>query len=367
MAEIKVLYRLSPEGQVSALRAGRNVGMKQTIILRSPDHIPPEAPADIIARVMGWKLPDVLDTAGLADSVKDLAEATTLLARTLDPESNPDISVENATPELWELAVSLCGPPNKSGQASILCGYDASESGDTIVGFTVVWNSRQNRFDVTPTWKYQPYNVMRTAAELLLDERDRRATKTELSDAAFRDAEEQARAYNEEVHRAMLERTYEKSARIVEETREYAHLPEVAHLAALVGNNDREALVDGELIGASPCNKATRAVYRAKEAAADAEMKSWIAEYGSTLLRAHLRNGIDVPDLYQAERLQHALPGWKFARDSYTPNRIPELREYQHLELVQQRHPEAKLGFTDGFHVPMLPFMGMMVYYPVVR
>lgn len=109
MAQIVIQYPLSTEGKVAALAAGVNAGDTQTIILRSPGHKAPEAPADVVARVTGSAPVEPADarTPGLVEAVEALVASTALLIRMLDPGSQANVTVEDASPELWELAVSL--------------------------------------------------------------------------------------------------------------------------------------------------------------------------------------------------------------------------------------------------------------------
>lgn len=367
MAEISVYYRLSAEGKAAALLAGRNAGDMQRIILRSPGHVQSEAPADVVARIMGWKLPEVSESpATLLEAVKGLAEATTLLVQVLNPEASLNVVVEDATPDLWELAVSLALTYEK-GNSSVACGFD-SEYGSVTTGYTVVFDQKHSRFKVDSTRAYRHMDRLYTAAELLPTEGLRRATLEVCAKNANAEAAEKMQEYNATKAAEALEWPYRRAVDFLEANSEFSDLPEVAALAALVAAGERTAFLDrgGEK---SPLAKAEAAKAEAKVAASRAMKGEWIAEHGSALLRRLFEEGLDIDSQYADERLAIECPGWVWGgaenRGGYA--RKPTLAEYEWYDVVKATSPDAVLGLVGGDNgkcVPVRRYMNRTIYRP---
>jgi hypothetical protein len=368
MAEIHVRYKLSDKGKEAALAAGRNAGRDQLIVLRSPGHVPPEAPADVIARVLGLVKPDVPadPPADLVAAVKGLTEATLLLAQVLDPSTTRNVVVEDASPELWGLAVSLA-KTNDKGASTVAVGYD-DESGYATVGYTILHDRRCDVFSPSPETERRWLDAPATAAVLLPAERDRRAALKILAAEADVRAALAATEYSERMGREKRDHRYERAVSFLKHNAAYADLPEVAALAALVAADDRTALL-GTTKGWShvtPEDVAQEAVNNAKRAAERAVKGAWIAAHGSEHLRLLFDRDMSFESEYERERLAFEHPGWQFGGEtlSSSMSRQPTVAEFAYCDAVIAANPGAVMGWHDRKYVPVQKYMNRTIYLP---
>lgn len=368
MAEIHILYRLSIVGQKAALLAGKNAGAMQTIILRSPGHDTPEAPTDVLARVLkiAEKMPEAPPSdAKLADVAKALTSSILILAQSMDPTLTRNLTVEEASPDLWEMATKMA-ITDKSGVSSIRVNHD-NDLGSVTTGFSVRHDTHKNIFQVEAETTYSALDRLYMAEEILTLEKIRRENLSLAYDAACMDAEAQKNAYNAAETEKQTQRVLESANRFLEQYGDYASLPEVIALRSFIEKKDfaRNAF--------EPENNAETAVRRAKEAATLEEKKAWVKTYGSERTQRLAKENLPFDSEYQEERLHLDMPGWKYGGE-YPPSGIrpPTLGELRLLDTA--RAETFTSDKVDGDCVlrwvhplkeyrPGRRFMGRQVYY----
>lgn len=367
MAEIHVFYHLSDNGKVAALAAGRNAGDRQHIVLRSPGHVAPEAPIDVLSRVLKFaeRLPDAPATnASLVDVAKGLTAAVAVLAQALDPSTAQNVTVEDASPETWALATGLA-VTNKDGFSAVAIGYDTNYFAATV-GYSVYHETRRNVFEVKPDQEMRPSDRLLTAAEALPLEFARRAALAPLLAEAQAEAERQAAAYNAEKAEESLQSYSNQATSFLERNMEYADLPEVVSLQALVDAGDRAALVGS--YETRPQEIAEKAVTKAKTAKTLMERRMWVDQYGSERTKRLAAEGLNFESEYQEERLQLEMSGWKYGGEYPSSNsRKPTLGELRLLDFARQATSEEVtlrwVGTYDkGGYRPGRRFMDRHVY-----
>lgn len=383
MAQITVIYLLSPEGQRTALAAGRNSGEKQVILLMSPDHKPPTPPAELLADIT--QKAAQMNEAGAGKDMttvaRSLIEAITLFAKVLDPSVQQDVTVETATPELWAQAVSIAKMDNE-GTCLLPIRIDTEHLTETT-GYTVESRGSYGgtRFEVTPqNDRGNRYARLMTAAELIPPEVGRQKYLKELASIRYEEAKQKAAEWNEALQKEERDRTLREAQSRLDDAKDFAHLPEVQRLAALVSAQDIVALRESGMLSG-----VLQAISRAKDRQVkDAEM-AWVMAHGSEYLQRLYGSGHPDETLYRKERLALELPGWKFGgKDggSRKPT-LDELRFYDEVcqrivkgewapglsasDLAEKAYPRVRLGITSDnrFGVPVFTFMGWGIYLPL--
>lgn len=370
MAEIHVFYHLSSAGQAAALLAGRNAGEEQRIILRSPGHVAPEAPVDVLTRVL--KLTEQLPSettnkdAGLKDVVQGLTATIAVLAQTLDPATMRNVTVEDASPETWELATKLA-VTNKDGGSAVAIGYD-TEYGGAITGYRVDHDTRRNVFEVKPETKMMPSDRLLTAAEALPLEVARREALVPLLAQANAEAEAQAAAFNAKKAADSARYTLDNARSFLERNSEFAGLPEVIAVQALVDAGDVEGLSKYDHRDSTrPVDLADRAISKLKTEREVQGKKDWVAAHGSEHLRLLVAGDFAHWEAdYREERLRFEMPGWKYGSDYPGDRRKPTLGELRLFEEAKKLVPDVSLRWVGDYHKgvyrPGTQFLGQNVY-----
>lgn len=370
-AHILVLYRLSEQGRTAALSAGINAGEVQTIVLRAPGYEVPEAPADAV-KAMVDAASATLDAAKDAPVTPDLAVAvaalvavTGALVQVLDPSTTRNVTVEQASPELWDLAVSLA-TINDKGESTI--SVRPSRYSSYTAGYKPE-AGRDGAYGVAEVSSYEHFDGIQTAEVLLPAERDRIAALK----GAYAAAVAEANRLNAERAAQKLAEAREyavtSAGSFLEREAEWLHLPEVAAVKALVEANDVDALYAGGTYDKRPQEVADKAIRAAKAQAAYDLKAAWIRAHGSAHAQRLLAEMGTIDDsMYANERLAVERPGWKYSGHNYSSDvGTPKPDELDRLAAARLVDPGASLKrirvAVGEVLRPFSTFLGQSIYY----